>query len=489
MPGVADSRAALARALAANQPGSHEPHCVVILPSYSLGSSLLAHYADRLAGLEHRHLLSLLMLPRVPGCEVVFVTSLRPSREVLDYYLWLVPPEDRAAMAARIRVLEVPDSGPRSVTHKLLDRPDLVAELRRMVGGRLAYVDPWNVTDAETRLAARLGLPVNGTDPSLWPLGFKSAGRRIMRTAGVPIPWGREDLRTVDDVVAAVVEVRERSPGAPGVVVKTDDSGAGDGNRVIRFSPRNAAGDVRAVVEAFEPWFLADIALGAVVEELVAGAAFTSPSVQLEIDPDGGVTVLSTHEQILGGENGQVYIGCELPAHRAYSSRLAAYGEAVGRVLAARGALGRLSIDFAAVECPTGGWEVYGLEINLRKGGTTHPYSALRHLAPGGYDGASGRWLTDDGSPRCYRATDNLLDPGWCGREPGDVIAAVRAAGLEFDRVTGTGVVLHMFCGLAVDGRLGLTAIGRSAEEAQALYDAAARALCIRVGPVAPVPS
>jgi hypothetical protein len=57
------------------------------------------------------------------------------------------------------------------------------------------------------------------------------------------------------------------------------------------------------------------------------------------------------------------------------------------------------------------------------------------------------------------------------------VIDTVRAAGLEFDPTTGTGVVLHMLECLAVDGRFGLTAIGRSRSEADDLYDAVDEAL------------
>lgn len=477
MAGIVDARGTLAAALAANRPGSSVPHCVVVLPSYSVGDSLLAHYAPRLVGLEHRLLHTLLMLPRVPGCEVVFVTSVHPGRQVLDYYLSLAPAWQRADMAGRIRVLEVPDRTPRSVSLKLLDRPDLVAALRDLVRGRLAYIDPWNVTAAETELARRVRLPLNGTSPSLWPLGFKSAGRRIMRRAGVPLPYGREDVRTVDGVVEAALDVARHRPAAPGVVVKSDNSGAGDGNRAIRFSDAPTASALRAAVRALEPWYLADVSQGAVVEELVEGTGYASPSVQLDIAPGGTVSVLSTHEQVLEGPDRQVYVGCEFPARTAYSARLAAYGAAVARVLAERGAVGRLGVDFVAVQRRPGRWSVYGLEINLRKGGTTHPYTALRDLVPGHYDGTAGRWVTDDGSVRAYRATDNLLNPAWRGRRPDDVIGAVRSAGLEFDRDRGTGVVLHMFSGLDVDGRLGMTAIGTSPGHADDLYRAAAEAL------------
>jgi hypothetical protein len=214
-----------------------------------------------------------------------------------------------------------------------------------------------------------------------------------------------------------------------------------------------------------------------VVEELVTGARATSPSVQLDISPYREVTVLSTHEQVLGGESRQVYMGCRFPADPAYAAELAGYGELVGRHLADRGVIGRLSVDFIAVADETGRWGLYALEINLRKGGTTHPYAVLRNLVPGRYDVGVGRWCAADGTSRYYQSTDNLVDPLWLGLPPADVIRAVDASGLRFDHRTGTGVVLHMLSCLAIDGRLGLTAIGRSRHHAQALYDATAAAI------------
>ena len=131
------------------------------------------------------------------------------------------------------------------------------------------------------------------------------------------------------------------------------------------------------------------------------------------------------------------------------------------------------SVDFAVARDETGGHAVHALEINLRKGGTTHPYAVLRNHVPGRYDVEAGRWVADaDGSARAYRATDNLLNPGWQGVPPAAVLKAVGDRGLHLDPERGTGVVLHMLSCLAVDGRFGLTAIGHDADHAAELFDA-----------------
>jgi hypothetical protein len=469
-------QAELGRARALNQPGVGIDHVLVTLPSHSVSESLLSRYASRIPALEHRYLLTHLLLHRIEACEMVFLSCQTPGQEVLDYYTSLVPANRRASVPARFRLVVVPDSTPRSVAAKLLDRPDMLEELRTSFGDRPVFIEPWNVTEHEVEVAMRLQAPINGTAPKLWPLGYKSAGRRLFAQAGVPIPVGCEDVRTVDEVVAAIAAVRSAHPAAPGVVIKHDNSGAGDGNVVIdlRQVEGGPAADeqIRARVAALPEWYLRDLRAGGVVEELIAGTRFASPSVQLDITPYGEVAVLSTHEQVLDGENSQRYTGCRFPADPAYAADLARYGRAIGDQLARHGAIGRLSVDFAAACDVSGRWHVFALEVNLRKGGTTHPYTVLCNLVSGRYDAQLGQWVASDGAARWYWATDNLVDTAWLGLPPATVINAVADAGLQFDYRKGTGVVLHMLSCLAINGRFGLTAIGRTPEGAGELYQA-----------------
>ena len=169
--------------------------------------------------------------------------------------------------------------------------------------------------------------------------------------------------------------------------------------------------EVLAEIAALPQWFLDDLAEGGgVVEEMVIGDSLRSPSVQVDLLPGGDVQVLATHDQVLGGRNGQVYLGCRFPADPAYAVDLVEHGAAVGRELAAKGCAGRAG----STSWRPGGAALRpeACEVNLRKGGTTHPFSALRSLVPGHYDAGAGAWLADaDGSTRAYRSTDNVVDP------------------------------------------------------------------------------
>lgn len=86
-------------------------------------------------------------------------------------------------------------------------------------------------------------------------------------------------------------------------------------------------------------------------------------------------------------------------------------------------------------------------------------------------------WSDNDGSARAYRSTDNVVDPAWTGRPPSSVIEAIRGAGLQFDPVRGTGIVLHMLSCLAIDGRFGATAIGLNSDHADELFEMKVRAV------------
>jgi len=471
----------LGPALAANRAGSGIDHVLVILPSYSVSESILSHYGERIPSLEHRYLNALLIAGRIESCEIVFISTRRPDPAVVDYYISLMPAAVRDDARSRISLIEIDDGTARSVAARLIDQPAMLADIRGRIGDRPAFMEPWNVTEHEVALALALDVPINGTRPDLRGVGFKSEGRRLMAAAGAPVPFGREDVRTVEDVLEAIRDIRAARPGVPGVVIKHDDSGAGDGNVVIDLAAMADAADpdsdLRTRVEGLPAWYLADLARGGIVEERIAGRSFSSPSAQVDIRPGGEVVVLATHEQVLGGEGGQVYLGCRFPADRAYAPELALHAAAIGEGLAERGAIGRFGVDFVTSTNGAEPWSVHAIEINLRKGGTTHPYAALRNAVPGRYDEATGRWIAEDGTTRVYSATDNLVNNAWVGLPASAVIEAVAAAGLQFSPERGTGVILHMLLGLAIDGRIGLTAIAETPAEATRMQAATEAAI------------
>jgi hypothetical protein len=178
--------------------------------------------------------------------------------------------------------------------------------------------------------------------------------------------------------------------------------------------------------------------------------------------------VLSTHDQILGGPDDQVYLGCRFPASESYRFEIQDLGRRAAEVLADRGVIGAFGIDFLVV--PSEGQRIYLTEINLRVGGTTHPFGMARLAMDAEYDVATGR-LMAAGVPKYYVATDNLKDSAYVGLKPGDIIEATEKSGLGFDSDAKAGVTLHLMGALEGHGKLGATCIANSPQAADELHD------------------
>jgi hypothetical protein len=78
-----------------------------------------------------------------------------------------------------------------------------------------------------------LGVPMYGCDPRLERFGTKSAGRRLFEEERVPHPPGARDVRTVTDLVDAIIRLRSHAPGTKIFVVKHDKGGSGWGNAIV----------------------------------------------------------------------------------------------------------------------------------------------------------------------------------------------------------------------------------------------------------------
>jgi hypothetical protein len=109
------------------------------------------------------------------------------------------------------------------------------------------------------------------------------------------------------------------------------------------------------------------------------------------------------------------------------------------------------------------------VEINLRMTGTTFPFVALRFLTGGTLDEA-GEFRSQRGVAKSYFATDTLSAPAYRGLLPQDFLEIVIQHGLHFSPSTETGVLFHMIGALSQYGKVGVTCIGDSAEEADQLY-------------------
>jgi PGM1 C-terminal domain/Pre ATP-grasp domain len=455
-----------------------EERTVLAIPSINLDQELLARHVADIPGQEERCMYLAFALRR-PRVRLVVVTCLPVRDEVVDYYLGLIPAEDARA---RLHLLSPEDDSPRPLAQKILERPELLARLRELMPDRRgAFIMPFNVRDHERDLALELDVPIYGVDHRFARYGIKSGCRGLFASAGVSHPPGANGLCNAAELADALIALRQERPGLEAAVVKLDDAVYGEGNRVIALRDlpppgtreEQAAIDVR--LRTLPPPYLEKLGDGGIVEELIGGE-INSPSVQMRILPGGDPVVVSTHDQVLGGELGQTFVACRFPAERDYTAAIVREARKVGAALAAEGVVGRFGIDFVVARCD-GDWVPNAVEINLREGGTSHPYGALWLLTDGSLDEDKTTFRTPSGQAKYYFATDRLGDPDYQGILLSDFLSAAQTAGLGWDPDSQTGAVYHMLRALEEQGGIGLTAIGDTPEQAHEIYLGAAALL------------
>jgi len=475
---------------------NQDPQTIVVVPSISLDRQPGAHIP--MQTFEERYLFLLLLL-RQPRARMVYVTSQPILPSVIEYYLSLLPGVIPSHARSRLFTIPVLDGTSRPLTEKLLERPRLIERIRSLVPDpHRAHLLPYNTTELERDLAVRLGIPMYGADPRYFHLGTKSGCRQLFEEEGVPHPLGVEDLGSVDDVIDAIIGLRRRKPELRQVLVKLNEGVSGEGNALVdldglpepggafeREAVAIAVGSMQLELEdATYDGYASKLAeRGGVIEERIQGTDFRSPSVQLRATPLGEVELLSTHDQLLGGKSGQSYLGCVFPADPEYAPTITAHAAKIGRRLANEGVIGRFALDFVAVRNEGGGWDTYAIEVNLRKGGTTHPFLTLQFLTDGRYEPESALFTAPSGTHKFFVASDHVESPAYKGLTPDDLFDIAVRHGLHFDQSRQTGVVFHMMASLAEDGHLGMTAVGDSPHEARALYDRAVAVLDIEAAP------
>jgi hypothetical protein len=464
---------------------NRDPQTIVVVPSITLDALNMPPAV--LQAMEERFLFMLFLL-RQPNARMIYVTSRPILPDVVDYYLGLLPGVIPAHARARFFNPVPHDSTLRPLSLKLLERPRLLAQIRDLILDKdRAHLVPYNTTELERDLAIRLGIPMYGADPRHFELGTKSGCRKLFGRAGVSYPLGAEDLRTEDDVIGALVRLRRARPQVRSAMVKHNEGVSGAGNAVVSLADLPAPGDKAergALLERLKSMkfesarqnyamYMGKLSeLAGIVEERVIGEEIRSPSVQMRITPLGQLEVLSTHDQVLGGPSGQSYLGCRFPADPAYAAVITREAVKVGQELVGEGVLGRFAFDFVVVRNGEA-WTPYAIELNLRKGGTTHPFLTLQFLTDGRYDPESATFTPPSGRPKCFVATDHLESELYRGLLPQDVFDIMVRHGLHFNQTRQTGVVLHMLTALSERGRLGLTAVGETQAEADEIYQRA----------------
>ncbi|MGC6511011.1 MAG: peptide ligase PGM1-related protein [Myxococcota bacterium] len=459
-------------------------HTIVVVPSLSMDPREL----QKISGVHHyeERMLYMLMLLKEAQTRVILVTSQALSPTVIDYYLHLLKGVPTYHARRRLQLFDCADASPMPLSLKILRRPRLLERIKDAIGDRnRAHLVCFNSTDFERTLAVRLGIPLYANDPAINHLGTKSGCREVFRAAGVLFPDGFENLQDEDDIAESLNALYVNNPEIRRAVVKLNHGFSGEGNALFYFDGIDAADSIErkkqiksqlpqlkfeAPMENWESFHSKFKDMKGVVEMFVEGQNKESPSSQCRVNAIGKPMSISTHDQVLGGPSGQVFLGCTFPAAPVYRLDVQNAGLSVAQELASRGVIGRFATDFVSVPTDDGGWNHYAIEVNLRKGGTTHPFLTLRFLTDGSYNVETGEFLTQGNKPKCYFASDTIQDDRYIGLLPEDLIDISVYHDLHFDSATERGTAFHLMGALSEFGKLGMVCIGDNLQQANFLY-------------------
>eukprot|EP01080_Neovahlkampfia_damariscottae_P011872 gene11872-5199_t len=461
---------------------------VLVLPSMTFDPEELSK-VNGISLYEERQLFNILTLQHNSNLKIIFVTSSPVDQSITKYYYDLIesPKEKFEDYQKRIKFISPRDSTSFSLTEKLLERPHFLKKLKNEFRNpEKTCIVPFVSTYSEGSLSAKLGIPVLGSHPKFGFFGTKEGGKMIFKEANVPYPVCTPLCKDVKQLFKEMLKLIKTNPKMSLLMVKLNDSFSGKGNAIMNLKPIQKLLQEEEEVEdetllkaieeechylRFESTVTWDIfstkikEMGCLAELYIQ--AKNAPSCQ-GYNSDSDCIIISTHDQILGGREGQCYLGCSFPCDEKYREKVQNYTKKIGEALVSKGVHGNFGVDFLVSDVDD---EVYALEINLRVTGTTHPTMNMMMLIKGHFDFESGNYISKtSGKKKFYVSSDNVENKRFKQFLPEDMIEILKDNKLHFSSKYETGSIFHLLGTLCEFGKLGITSIGNSMEEARECY-------------------
>ena len=156
--------------------------CSMTLEDPNMPAAVLQAYEERF--------LFLLLLLRQPRARLVYVTSQAVHPSIVDYYLGLLPGIIPSHARKRLHLVSPLDGSSRPLSAKLLERPRLLEQIRRLVPDPdRAHLVPFNTTELERDLALRSASPCTAPTRASSPTARRPAAGASSRSRACGIRW------------------------------------------------------------------------------------------------------------------------------------------------------------------------------------------------------------------------------------------------------------------------------------------------------------
>eukprot|EP00756_Hemistasia_phaeocysticola_P029676 Hpha_TRINITY_DN16246_c0_g1::TRINITY_DN16246_c0_g1_i1::g.12956::m.12956 len=473
---------------------------IVVLPSFDFDPRELAK-VDGVTHFEER-LLNTLFSLRYKGTRLVYVTSVPLDEGIIRYYKEMMPAGVKENFEDRVLFVNCQDITPVPLSQKVLARPRLMQRIKRFLRPGKSFLTCNSGTARAEEIAKHLGCTYASciADLSYW--GTKAGSRAAFAACGIPHPIGVPEVFTAKDLAERIASLLQSEDGRSlrKMVVKLNEGFAGGGNAILDLTVISAAEresslhevlagrilkcfetmDFQAAGETWLAYSRQIRKLGAIAEAFIEcppGTTMTSPSGQVVVSSRDRAEVISTHEQVL---DGQAYTGCTFPCHQSYRAELMTYCQRLGDFMKEKALLDHFGVDFVVVQDKNdpAKYSMHALEINLRRGGTTHPHMTARVLCNAELN-ARGELVNERGQTKVYVASDHVVNESCRGLTPDDLLDIMHDNRLSFSHETQTGAVFHLLGCMSQFCQVGVTCIGNTQEEAQQIL-AAVKALLVQ---------
>lgn len=233
------------------------------------------------------------------------------------------------------------------------------------------YIDTYNMTSEESKFAKKIKKPIYINSVLAEKYGTKSGFRMLAKKLGLRTVDGFEKIISVRQLEKAIKNLFNR--GKAEIAVKIDEAVSGAG--ITKINSKNYKKLFPSVRQKILKNSLFKIKQaqknsGAVVEEWLQNT-IASPSIQVQVFLDKNWKIVSSHDQILEGEE-KWYIGCKYPQKSLRKKRLTSLVKNVRKFtnfLIANGFIGFFGLDFIV----TNEQKIYWTEANIRKPATFYP--------------------------------------------------------------------------------------------------------------------
>lgn len=445
---------------------------------------------------EERMLFFMFLL-KYSRTKIVYVASAGFNEKLFDYYIRLVSTsdEDFAEKKDRLTYISINDSTNDALTRKILKNEKFSDKIKRYISDpKKTVLRCYNPTEVERKLAVKLGVPLFGSKEKFDFVGTKSGGRQIFKLAKTNLLPGYNNIKNFKELAIDMIKLAQKNPKLEKMMIKRNYSSSGKGNCLFFWQKfidenntnlKNTSAEVVAklILKKFDEYCSFQNVnatypeykkrfndSGGIVEAYAEGDIVFSPSTQILITNQKKGVVASTHEQILGGPDKQVYLGCTFPSKASHRKLIIKEGEKIANCLAQKGVVGNFAIDYVVTyDKEMNNPVVYPIEINLRKGGTTHPFRIAFYLTGAKYNHKTGM-LQYGNTPVYYLAMEFIESPKYVGLDPMELINIVANSKISFNRNTKKGALVYMPGMIHDYGRFGAICIGQSEENAEMYY-------------------